>query len=1467
MFKKVISGILSLAMCSSLAVSLKTSNETTNSNNTQNKSKSDYELSGSNSLGNYLTKLSNQSPQEPAVKTETSLFSVNALEFDAETGDVHICSTQTKDCNVTVAIADEFTGEIVKTAVFPVKSGEFVVTDETIDTSSLPEYFIVKAFLSDEIGGKISNEYVFTKYTKDMQEILEADIHDFNEAQVINFDESEDTNFIVLNEDTVISESTEDENVLVTADYDSNVFSFENADENIRSMEFGQYLYIQPNETDIIAVAVDSVETDGDITTVKGSDENIDDMFDFIKIEQNEASSTMTVDTTDKSDEVTIIDHEDEDVFVTDTDSEIKFTTVRKKYATKYEISSGVKIDFKDGEIEKISGKPNQDAADDDKDKDKDKKIEFDGDIDPGLTGSLSIDFKLNFYKKHNHINIVFSFTPTIIAGVEFGVEGSVAGKSTLLPTEIADRIREAHKKKAEDMFRWQLKLWHVAVATEIPGVMVQLDPKAVFELSGSAKISITLSETYGFEYDNEKKFDDEGSHFRGLDHSSTPLIEKEFTVEGSVSLKLVFGPKLILVNEKIASIGIEAEIGFQYDLSSENLFEHHWMDNPNNSNTKMTVFKYESDEEKEHGCDVCITGTLKFVGELNVVANIFGKGGKDDDNDFKWTLAEFELPLSLWKIHISTHCKCKKGECEYYRYKAAFNAVLANTKAPASGFTIDIDGVKVETDSNGKAYVFCDNNSGNNSYNYKVYDGEKPVGGGSFKIKNAATTIDLEIVTQIEDNGNVKYSIPNKAKETKGTVYTTTTMATTTAKKTTTTLPVSPGFRKIKEGALGDNIGYMLYEDGTMLIYGYGDMDDLKTARALEGEYDIDHDGDKENISEVVKEVIFEPYVPYQADYDTGADKTPVVPESDIKITSIGNSLFSGCSNLTTIEIPKTVTKIGDSAFRGCKKIPFGDYKIHDGVTYIGSRAFEQCYKMTTCIIPESVTKMGKGIFNKCLNFKSVTLPYAGNEPDDRSVNLTEVLFDKNGVKEYGDGEGGKFNFEYNDQYIRHSYFAGGKHAYKEQSRACVVAIPPKFDTITITGGDHLPEYAFSQCDYLKHINLPKGLKTIGNYAFDDCKAITKIELPESLKIIDKEAFNNCSSLKDITLPSNLENIGEKAFIRCTSIESMLIPANVKSIGPEAFSCCTSLKDIEISEGVKEIGTFAFQECHSLKSVVIPNSVEKIGYGIVKLCSNLKEVSIPFVGNTREKKDNLINLLFNAEGINNGGAFPANYKDSEAFIHYRYNGKIAAVPNSFKKVSVTDAEILHEYSFREVSFLDKIILNDGITTFDSNAFYSCSDVIIHIPESVTTIAKNAFNKCKNITIYGKKGSLAETIANENKFLFVDTSNNTTTASTTKTTSKATQTTKATTTTTAKPADILYGDANCNGKVDISDAVLIMQSLSNPSKYGPAGSDPTHITKAGQLNADVNETGNGVTNKDALSIQRYALQLIDKLPE
>ena len=61
----------------------------------------------------------------------------------------------------------------------------------------------------------------------------------------------------------------------------------------------------------------------------------------------------------------------------------------------------------------------------------------------------------------------------------------------------------------------------------------------------------------------------------------------------------------------------------------------------------------------------------------------------------------------------------------------------------------------------------------------------------------------------------------------------------------------------------------------------------------------------------------------------------------------------------------------------------------------------------------------------------------------------------------------------------------------------------------------------------------------------------------------------------------------------------------------------------------------------------------------------------------------------------------------------------------------------------------------------------------------------------------------------------------------------------------------------------MSDVVLIMQSLSNPNRYGENGTDEHHITSEGAENADVAGNSDGLTSGDALEIQRFLLGIIN----
>ena len=67
----------------------------------------------------------------------------------------------------------------------------------------------------------------------------------------------------------------------------------------------------------------------------------------------------------------------------------------------------------------------------------------------------------------------------------------------------------------------------------------------------------------------------------------------------------------------------------------------------------------------------------------------------------------------------------------------------------------------------------------------------------------------------------------------------------------------------------------------------------------------------------------------------------------------------------------------------------------------------------------------------------------------------------------------------------------------------------------------------------------------------------------------------------------------------------------------------------------------------------------------------------------------------------------------------------------------------------------------------------------------------------------------------------------------------------------------ITGDANTDGEIDMSDAVMIMQSLANPDKYGIKAANG--ITAQGLQNGDAN--GDGLTTNDALAVQLKLLGL------
>ena len=89
---------------------------------------------------------------------------------------------------------------------------------------------------------------------------------------------------------------------------------------------------------------------------------------------------------------------------------------------------------------------------------------------------------------------------------------------------------------------------------------------------------------------------------------------------------------------------------------------------------------------------------------------------------------------------------------------------------------------------------------------------------------------------------------------------------------------------------------------------------------------------------------------------------------------TIIGQSAFSGCTELKEIILPNCTKVIENNAFSGCSSLK--SVTLSNSVTSIGDLAFANCTSLVSITIPDSVKSINYWAFEGCTSLKSINIP-----------------------------------------------------------------------------------------------------------------------------------------------------------------------------------------------------------------------------------------------------------------------------------------------------------------------------------------------------------------------------------------------------------------------------------------------------------------------------------------------------------
>ena len=907
-------------------------------------------VSGTNSVGKLISKEVSQETDET-----TGGNKISDLTVDGNTAAVQF-TTDTNECDIVVAIYDENNGtHMLASGTVTVYSGDSEVSIEL--SGDIPESFVATAYMLErESHSPLCTAYTTKMYTSEMQAFLATTVNDYDEKLVFNLDDSEETNFAVFNEDTLRADESSGMSI---EDKGNGIYIVTNADADVKALSEGDEFAYTYDDGTVLLVAVASITIDGDTVTItEAADADLQDFFDYVKIEgTNDENTETTIDTSDMDDCVTLVDE----------------ATPRRARARS--------VDTEGSFGSSISAKIDNDS------------------IEGSVTFSYKVSLKVYINNGYKSVSLTNNVKLELSVALE-PVKGELGIKlcSINIPMVPGVKVQIAPSIVAQISVKLQWKASIEATIgfgydSDIGFVNKCSGPKcdSKVELSGKLFIGLKVSASVDIISDKiaslglESKAGAEVSAKERLDNDSTgsKKHECERCITGEINGVASLTAKANFIKFKTEKTFSELKIKIADFYTSITFGDSGWGTCPHIS-YKVTVKALDKEGNPLPNATVtcsALTDTLTT------------------DNEGK---VSFFAPNGEYTLNIeSNDLKADRKFTVHSSKKEMSVRLTPPPKVVASGkcgddITWQLDEAGTLTISGtGEMYNYNGNLSNYAPWNDKRQDVKKVVVKGD--------------VTNIGDwafwgCGNLaSVSLPDSATRI-GSYAFCSGLSQIVLPKNLTTIEsrAFEGCSNLKKIILPDSvtsIGKHAFSNCSSLetvvlsdsLISIGDY-------AFYGDFLLSNIEIPRNVAQIgnlafaycnkLKSIPVEEGnihfcskngILYNKDMTKivcyPAGKTDI-SQFDIpdRIAEIGVSAFANCMALRTIKIPSSVTTIGATAFVNCRNLY--SVNIPQSVTSIGSSAFNSCYNISSLVIPEGVESIEYSTFRECHNLAEIWLP-----------------------------------------------------------------------------------------------------------------------------------------------------------------------------------------------------------------------------------------------------------------------------------------------------------------------------------------------------------------------------------------------------------------------------------------------------------------------------------------------------------